>query len=60
MAKRPKMRRCRISLSGKLWELLKKQAYGMVGGNVVLAFKPAGDRFGELVSLPLLEGGSAS
>jgi hypothetical protein len=60
MAKRPKMRRLPYLPFGNLWELLKKQAYGMVGGNVVLAFKPAGDRFGELVSLPLLEGGSAS
>ena len=56
-------RRCGVAVSPfreKPWELFKEQASGMVGGDVVLAFKPAGDRFGELVSLPLLEGGSAS
>ena len=49
MAKRPKMRRCRISFSDKF------------GGDVVLAFKQAvPTRFGSWRSLPLLEGGSAS
>ena len=44
MAKRPKMQRDAVSpFREKLWELFKEQASGMVGGDVVLAFKPAGD-----------------
>jgi hypothetical protein len=42
-------------------ELFKEQPSGMVGGDVVLAFKPAGDEIWELVlASTALEGGSAS
>ena len=44
MAKRPKMQRDAVSpFREKLWELFKEQASGMVGGDVVLAFKQAGE-----------------
>jgi hypothetical protein len=62
MAKRPKMQRDAVSpFRDKLWELFKEQASGMDGGDVVSAFKQAGEEiWGVGARFHCLDGGSAS